>query len=367
MAEDLERYLSDLSISVVPDSLVRSSLRKIRRNIKLSALLFASLALLSTIMFFLLAAQSVAKQRATTAAKQRLGLAASMAAREGGGEIDRRWRLLEMEANSSELVNALLKIETNPEDKSLWSAVQNILDRRSNQFERVEDVHHESLFVISAAGTQVARAPYSTESVGQDFAFRDYFHGQGKDLQPGAKPEPSLRPVLSVAYQSTNNQGQIKTAFSVPILVTDGNSTRVLGRLCMSLAINDLQIFASLNDQSLGDLPIHSMLVEAREYPWGDDNSLGLVLDGGLSNTILKSGTHLQDVPRLSNASMQRLLSEWNDQGEQPHRSAKIIDNLELPLPKNPSFQVAFVPIQIPHRGQEVMNSGWYVLLFEKP
>ncbi len=29
----------------------------------------------------------------------------------------------------------------------------------------------------------------------------------------------------------------------------------------MSLGINDLQIFASLNDQSLGDLPIQSMLV----------------------------------------------------------------------------------------------------------
>ncbi len=60
-------------------------------------------------MFFLLAAQSVAKQRAAITAKQRLGLAASMAAREGGGEIDRRWRLLELEAQNTELSGALLR------------------------------------------------------------------------------------------------------------------------------------------------------------------------------------------------------------------------------------------------------------------
>ena len=103
MADDLERFLSDVSVSVCRTSPGTRMVRFVRRNRTASALLLGLLVVASGLLTLALAGQSVLAVKAKTSARERLRLAATMAANLGGFEIDRRFSLLEQEARDPQL------------------------------------------------------------------------------------------------------------------------------------------------------------------------------------------------------------------------------------------------------------------------
>src|SRR5690606_11929696 len=84
MAHDLECYLSDEPISACSDGVAAKLGRLARRNRTASLLLLAMLLIGSTLLSIALAGQSVFARRAQDTARERLRLAATMAANIGG-------------------------------------------------------------------------------------------------------------------------------------------------------------------------------------------------------------------------------------------------------------------------------------------
>jgi hypothetical protein len=110
----------------------------------------------------------------------------------------------------------------------------------------------ESWFIQDKDGAQIARSPQDNESYRKDYWYRDYFHGQGKDLD---KADESLRraikPInrnhLSSVYRSTTS-GLLKVAFSVPIWREESRpdgapgEREVIGVLAMSTNVHEFTV-----------------------------------------------------------------------------------------------------------------------------
>jgi serine/threonine protein kinase len=370
MAEDLERYLGDLKTSVEKGSLRTSIARRIRRNPRITAGILTGVALFGLAMSMLVFAEGAARNRASSAAKQRLGMAVALAALAGGSEIESRFAMLEKESMNPTLIKALEGIQQSPSDRSLWKVIQGIIDERSKQLKQNQGVQLESMFVMSDDGTQIARSPYSNTSIGGNYAYRDYFHGLGRDLPEGETASPATGEVLSVAYRSTNQDGQIRTAFSVPIRARDAEGERVIGRLCMSLPVNSLRI---LDLEAMKGLNFHSMLIDMRDYPWENGSAVGLVLDGFDSRS--KEGaeeqvgyTKPEQVPKLAPPFTKRIQSALvSNNGEAPvvAKASNWQASFERDTQRAADGEFAFMPIRMPHRNGQAAETGWIVLLSE--
>jgi hypothetical protein len=97
-----------------------------------------------------------------------------------------------------------------------------------------------SWFVTAVDGTQIWRREYSERTIGENFAWRDYFHGQGVDFERGQQPQglPPLRqPHVSAAYKSTTTDRQT-VALSVPLFAADGS---IIGVFARTVHLGDLQ------------------------------------------------------------------------------------------------------------------------------
>ncbi len=97
-----------------------------------------------------------------------------------------------------------------------------------------------SWFLNSADGTQVWRRSFSDRSIGRNYRYRDYFHGQGEDFSEQQIPQglaPISSPHICIAYKSTTT-GRQSVALSVPVKDSDGN---VVGVLSRSAHLGDLQ------------------------------------------------------------------------------------------------------------------------------
>ena len=109
IADDLEAFLADRSVTASPDRVVGRVLRWTRGH--LPAALCVTAALLLSVLALSAAAvsQRRAGQAVATESQTRLELAAELAARVVGAEIDRRWLTLEADATDPELVDALVE------------------------------------------------------------------------------------------------------------------------------------------------------------------------------------------------------------------------------------------------------------------
>ncbi len=378
MADDLERYLSDVSVSVCRAGIGTKMARFVRRNRGASALLLGTLLLASGLLAIALAGQSVFALKAKNSARERLRLAATMAANIGGFEIDRRIRLLEHEAQDPQLVSILSELPRAANDlaqrEPLWEKARIVLYEFKDELEEA-GVEVESMFLNDLVGTQIARAPKS-DSIGENFAYRNYFHGLPEDLDANSpdylanppKPAPGL--VVSNAYVSTNQDKNgeypIKTAFSVAITgVGEDGVKRIVGRLGMSVRVNDLGIF-----KGLSDLSADACLVEMRDYAWGTGTACGLILDrktraarsfavpGSFAAETVAENAVKDAMPRLEPHSTQNVLAVSDARGE-----ANLIPGF-LDLQVNDERQdAACATVRIPYR--EGSQTGWAVLFYE--
>lgn len=179
-------------------------------------------------------AQTAKREALITSAESR----ASLVAR----EIDKRWQILKQAADENLLEKMLSEVEADPTNDELWQPVQSWILREAS--DHSEETPAESWFVVSASGTQIARAPFSRKSVGSKYAYRDYFHGKGADLpDEQADANPITEPYHSAVYFSTSTE-KLKVAFSVPIWngVRSADQRAVAGVLAMSVDLGDFAV-----------------------------------------------------------------------------------------------------------------------------
>ncbi|MCA9039360.1 MAG: serine/threonine protein kinase [Planctomycetaceae bacterium] len=125
--------------------------------------------------------------------------------------------------------------EPNPEDRPQFAKIlQN--DRDENDRERTAQsiATDTSWFLNNRQGVQVWRSPF-TEKVGDNYAYRDYFHGEGFDYDKNSKdyrPEnikPITEPHISVPFVSTVTKGYM-VAITVPVKNDQGEVIGVIAR-----------------------------------------------------------------------------------------------------------------------------------------
>jgi hypothetical protein len=132
----------------------------------------------------------------------------------------------------------------------------------------------DSWFITDARGTQVARSPSSPDSIGENYAHRDYFHGQGADFDPEASGFKRIaEPHLSAVYRSTST-GHLKVAFSVPIENgLKGQQRKTVGVLAMAVDLGEFNVL----EKELP--PGHEVvLIDLRKATIDDQTRRGLVL-----------------------------------------------------------------------------------------
>jgi len=149
-------------------------------------------------------------QEALLARQHALQVAGRFASSEILKEINRRFDILTQLASEKELREQMVAIDPKPSDEALWKKLEDWLGVRKADHAR--DAASDSWFINDARGVQVARSPRSEATRGENFAHRDYFHGQGTDLAADTKDlKPIKAPHLSAVYRSTSS-GRLKVA-----------------------------------------------------------------------------------------------------------------------------------------------------------
>ena len=120
----------------------------------------------------------------------------------------------------------------------LQSRLERMQSRSDQQLRSSQRRNDTSWFLTDAIGTQVARVP-KNDTIGQRFQWRDYFHGQGFEMDPQTAPDdvpPRERPGLSTPFRSRAT-GQYMVALAVPVRGDDG---RVVGLLARTVHLYQL-------------------------------------------------------------------------------------------------------------------------------
>lgn len=229
VVEDLERWLGDEAVTVLPDSPLRGLARWVRRHQGLAYT--GTLALMVVVVISTLAAVwlSAAAGRERGLRERSMRSSAELAALSVGREIDLRWYVLQNSAEDEELRAALQREGGDDTRLRDWANVQFEENQRR--------ARALSWIVMDLEGTMRARYPHDDNSVGGSYAYRDYFHGQGRDYPKGATEFAPIGDVhRSVVFRSTVT-GNLMVAFSVPIWDSDGEDRDVLGVLGMTVEL----------------------------------------------------------------------------------------------------------------------------------
>ena len=281
LADELRRFLADEPVDAFAEHLTARIWRWMRRHRTwtLAAAAIAAVTItVTTLAAVLLARISEDERQARMAAErmreQGLRLAAKFAARTVASAVDVRWRVLESSAQSRVLRTRLEALRDT-------SALQNSTQRAWLQ-QWLEQVHAEhqpsanatSWFLTDARGRHIARSPFDGTLVGNRFAYRDYFHGQGRDLERDAAfAPPIVAPHRSVVFESKAT-GNRMVAFSVPIWDAPARQDRsVIGVLAMTV---ELGAFTALQVDLQGEQV--AVLIEMRNDWIGGNEGTGLVL-----------------------------------------------------------------------------------------
>jgi serine/threonine protein kinase len=265
LAADVENYLADAPVSVLSET-VGQRLARWARQHRLAAQSLA-LGAIAVVLISLVAAAWLGtlanseqqareqadqmRESAELARRENLRTSARFLAQSIAYEIDLRWRLLESEAQSDQLLNGLLAINAAPADAALWEPLQAWLNER--RLLKGGAIKSSGWSIFAADGTQVARAPRA-RSIGQNFRHRDYFHGLGNDLQKDASEVAALKPLehlvaktqdedlvhLSCVYRTVNGDKPV-VSFAVPVWSHPATVQvrEVIGLLSISLEIED--------------------------------------------------------------------------------------------------------------------------------
>lgn len=382
LARDIDAYLADNPVSAWREPLPRRLARWTRRHRTVAQIAVGALALL----LLLAGAASVLLRRVAhdeyRSRQTALRMAARLAASAAALQIDSRWRILEHEADDDDLRAALLAAEATPVDGARaprYGAIQTALDEIAAATRG--NVDAESWTVCDAGGVQVARSPRA-DTIGQDYAWRNYFHGGEQDLEPGTKASPLRQVHRSTVYRS-NSTGKLKVAFSAPIWNADhpDEARRVIGVLLMSFDVGLL--FRSLDGigaWNASQAPYSVAVIDLRDDRVEGESHAGLVLENpDVAGSDLAGSPDLQLV-RVPDDVVERLRTMVHRHAEfgKPARPTEIdADDGILGLFPGTLREIlwkgskdggiaAAEPIRIPGRPDPIADVGWAVLVHER-
>ena len=268
------------NVQAVLTAIEQRSARQQKRPLLLLGALGPALLLIGTSLVALKGVR-VAVQTSSVAVTRRAQEASQFAARfvaeTAGREIDRRWNVLEQAALDPELRAVLSASVEGP--KEPHAELQRWIEALSREN---QDLAAASWLVTSVTGLQVARSPKS-DTIGKNWAFRDYFHGLGHELPrntPVSQIQPIQKPHRSVVFPSQATRTRL-VAFSVPIW-SRGATRKVVGVLSMTV---ELGRFGELHPSGNSSDRQIAVLVDGREDWTGHK---GLVLQHPHLSELLK-------------------------------------------------------------------------------
>lgn len=370
LADDIERYMADEAVTAYPEPLVSRFRRWLRRHrgATISALIgAAAVGFVITITAGWLATMADREHRARVEAERlhseaelarlvSLQTSARLGAKSVGQEIDRRWWILQSQANSVRLRELVTAINNDPANRDLWQPLQLWLTDRF--LERQQAVRSTSWFVNAMDGTQVARCPRS-QTIGENYAYRSYFTGRTTAMTPeeARGVPPHNKPVhMSGVFQSTNT-GTLMLAFSVPIWdrSPDEPNRKSIGVLCMTAEIGYFE------------LPEAAMLVDTREDFLQTEAHRGLVLH----HDQLGHRSRDQSLPRIDDNLLERIDKLFKTKMAGRNDSDIVIDHFQDPvLPDRPATLAAVEPVLVAGRDEDdqgLFNTGWAIIVVDRP
>ncbi|RLS34633.1 MAG: serine/threonine protein kinase [Planctomycetota bacterium] len=387
LAQDVDAYLADNPVSAYRDPPLRRLARWTRRHRTITQVTVGALALLlvaaaATSMILRRVAHDEYRSRQTA-----LRLAARLAASTAALQIDSRWRVLEYEADNNQLVGAMAAVDGTTADPTTgrrqWGAIQAAVDDIAANTKATVDA--ESWTVCDAKGVQVARSPQA-DTIGRNFAWRNYFHGGEHDLEPGTAADPITEVHRSTVYRS-DSTGKLKVAFSAPIW-SDGHGAehrRVLGVLLMSFDVGLLfRSVDAIGSWNASRAPYSVAVIDLRDDIVDGEPKTGLVLENPeVARTDLSTSADLQLV-RAPAEVVARLKQTFHHHPEfgKPARPVTAEDHGGLDAEiiglfpgtlrqlmgasgKGPEIAAA-EPIIILGRPERLADVGWAVLVHER-
>jgi len=266
-------------------------------------------------------------------------------------QLATRFEILATAARDPKLREALTKINEDPDDKSLRAGLQDWITKK---FGAAYDIAPaESWFVNCSNGNQAARYP-EKDSIGKNFAYRNYFHGGPVDLseEEAKNARPLTEPNLSAVYESSTSH-KLKVAFSMPIWSAPaGEAEReVLGVVSMSV---DLGSFEGLERSLSGGNQV--LLVDTRPDAVAGKPGEGLILD----HPYYRTNVDPEDPPRVSQEVLVKLKTAITN-GEN-----QFLIGYTDPLAENKDqlFWGAYEPVEVTLKDEEgrKLSTGWVVV-----
>lgn len=295
-------------------------------------------------------------QEARQARQHALQVAARFAASEILKEINLRFDILSRLATDDELRQQMIQIDRTPNDEKIWNRLENWLGARNADYDK--EAPADSWFINDARGIQVARSPRSNASRGENYAHRDYFHGQGADLAAGtANLEPIKAPHLSAVYRSTSTR-HLKVAFSAPIENgLSGKDRKVVGVLAMSV---DLGEFNVLEKQLPPGQEV--VLIDLRESTIDGQTRRGLILHHQHESAYREG----QPPPWVGAELLARIDQLSGTVDSNSENGAMLVDYRDDALTDGQLYWGALQPMIDRRRDEQARDIRWLVLVQER-
>jgi hypothetical protein len=290
------------------------------------------------------------------------GFAAQFVAETVGAEIERRWHILERESDDVPLRELLARI----------SAADRVVDADRTAVQRwledsvpeLGDAKVASWTVMDAHGNQLARIPYDKKTVGQNYAFRDYFHGKGNEQPTSADAEPIRAPHLSNVFVSTATNER-KVAFSVPIWSVDAERSRrrVVGVLSATLALGE---FAELRTSRSSETAPIAALIDLRP---DSGRRVGSILEHPYLTRAARDKKPGEPLPAFYFEEERIVRLREGLQQAAADDTTTPLEDTDYRDPVGGDYAgrwlAAFRPVTVTGRDAETSDSGWVVVVQE--
>jgi hypothetical protein len=280
--------------------------------------------------------------------------------------IDRRWQVLEHAADDPELRELLAQAGGEPRGSAAREALQRWLAAAHREHPVVDS---DSWFIVDTRGRQMARSPVQLHTLDQNYAHRDYFHGRGYDLPPGASDvEPIKAPHLSIVFVSEAT-GERSVALSAPIWDSDDpKRRRVVGVLGHSMGLGH---FAELRADERSGNEQMAVLVDTKP---DDTGRKGAILEHSELRHTLKhpsaDGVGLyvdpktvEDIERLR--ELRSHPEKAAKHAEDVNRLAWIEDYRDPGNPEEGRWLAGIEPVEVAMRPLPSRDTGWAIIVQE--
>lgn len=375
LAEDVEAWLADEPVSAWPEPWLLRMIRWARRHrfwAEAAALTVVAAAVAATLLSLWLRQQTQqereARQTAEKLREKGLRTAAQFAARTIAYEIDLRWWILKGAADDAELrqqMRALAEVDK-PLLHPAWQSLQAWTKDRFVESARTKAT---SWIVADRRGRHLARHPPDEKLVGRSFAFRDYFHGLGRDFAETEHKEPIQDVHRSVVFESQST-GRRMVTFSVPIWAGAPRASAHLGVLGMTVELGE---FAGLRIGAYDDAEQRdrvAVLLDLKEDWLEGKPQKGLILQHPWLEDLRKSRGATVPFVRLPPERIDRLeaLRQARLRGAAPAQGDALDNDYHDSAGGAYAgrWLAAFEPVLVHGRSDKIRDTGWAVIIQER-